>query len=351
MKSKKGFALSVLFVFFIFGVTIPLFMSNHRKVKADSITDLTSTTWIINDNPSTFPSGRDFTNYYNDETDGPYYINFTSNDINFTSITFISDEDIACHMRYNEGDTRYWVLTYGDSNNDTYVWLNNNYKTIEITGGTDTTNADLIAWFETNATQYTPTPTGTRILYKYWAPDGIIRMQDNQRIGDNDIQYTVLFNEYNRSYDETTQTGLIFTGVMTEQEPAWSYIESINGTGINILYHGETNNINNTMWLEFTYGDYMDTNLYNFMDLWGYWFDDAEAYITGMNQGYVEGVEHGRALGQADGVEYTGLITGIFNGLGNILSIQVFPNITIGLLIGLPLLLGAFIIIIKILRG
>lgn len=347
MKNKKGFSLSVLLVFFICGVTIPLFMTNHKKIKADTITNLNGTTWIIDNDVLTFPSERDFTNYYNDEIDGPYNLTFTSNNINFTSITFQSVEDVRTSIIYSNRDEDIYVLNY----NGLYSWANINYKTIEITGGTDTTNADLIAWFETNATQYTPTPTGTQILYKYWAPSGIIVMQDNQIIRDNDIEYTVLFNEYNRSYDETTQTGLIFTGVMTEQEPAWSYIESINGQGINILYHGETNNINNTMWLEFTYGDYMDTQLYDFMDLWGYWFDDAEAYITGMSQGYVEGVEHGRALGQADGVEYTGLITGIFNGLGNILSIQVFPNITIGLLIGLPLLLGAFIIIIKILRG
>ena len=34
-------------------------------------------------------------------------------------------------------------------------WNNNAYKTITITGGTDATNSDLIAWLQANATQQT----------------------------------------------------------------------------------------------------------------------------------------------------------------------------------------------------
>lgn len=328
MKNKKGFALSFLLVLFIFGVTIPLFMTNHKKVKADTITDLNNTTWTIND-------ASDITTPSINET---YYINFSDSNDNYTQFK-IGKQDTKKAIFYD-----YDLVLYGGA------WVDESYRTITINGGTDATNSNLISWLQNNAIQQIA-PQGTQITHKYWSPYGVITMQNNQRIGDEDIQYTVLYNEYTDNYDETTQTGLIFTGVLTEQDPAWSYIESINGPGINILYHGTTNNINNAMWLEFTYGDYMDAELYDFMDLWGYWFDDDNAYIVGMNQGYAEGTIHGRALGQADGVEYTGLITGIFNGLGNLLSIQVFPNITIGLLIGLPLLLGALIIILKILRG
>ena len=334
MKNKKGCVLSFLLVFFICGVAIPLFMTNHTKVKADTITDLTGTTWIFNDYiDTTISSGLGIT--------------ITSNGNNYYDVYVgVDSED---HQRNGR-------IYYATSNNDVLVfnsfsgdnWLNVAYKTITITGGYNATNSTVIQWIQANATQQT---TGTQILYKYWAPDGIIRMTDNQVLSDNEIEYTVLFNEYNRSYDETTQTGLIFKGVQTQQDPAYSYIQSINGQGINILYLGNTNNINNTMWLEFTYGDYMDSDLYDFMDLWGYWFDDSEAYLVGTNQGLVEGKEIGRALGQADGVQYTGLVTGIFNGLGGLLNIQVFPNITLGLIIGLPLLLGALIIILKILRG
>lgn len=34
-------------------------------------------------------------------------------------------------------------------------WTNEAYRTIEITGGTDATNANLISWLQANATQIT----------------------------------------------------------------------------------------------------------------------------------------------------------------------------------------------------
>lgn len=325
MRNKKGLVLNILFIFLLLGVSLPLFICSNKKVKADTITDLTGTTWVLNNTLTT------------DNAFGDAYINFISNNTNFTKFDAVLLMDD--HELYYDA-----VMVY-----DGGVWTNQAYRTINIIGGSDVQKAYFISWLVNNATLQTP--AGTEVTHRYWAPDGVITMSDNQSIGDNEIEYTVLFNQFTDTYTDTTQTGLIFKGVQTTQTPAWSYIESINGDGINLLYHGTTNNIDNTMWLEFTTGDYIDTDLYNFMSLQGTWFDDANAYLVGINQGYVEGVIQGRALGQADGVEYTGLVTGIFNGLGNLLSIQVFPNITIGLLIGLPLLLGAFIIIIKILRG
>lgn len=314
---------SVLTVFL--ALTCTLASIKTKKIKADTVSDLTNTTWVLNSNIT-------FAYWVN-----RWHINFTSNNTNYNEFYMGDDEEM-------------WIY-YSNTNVYNRGWINDVYKTIYITGGTDVTNANLISFLQNNATQQQPTPPGTRILYKYWSPYGAITMQNNDRIGDEDIQYTVLFNEYTDNYDETTQTGLYFLGVQTSQTPSWSYIESNNGSGINILYHGESNIINNAMWLEFTYGDYMDTTLYDFMDLNGYWFDDSQAYIVGMNQGYAEGKVLGRALGQADGVQYTNLVTNILNGIGNLLNIQIFPNITIGLILGLPLLLGVFVIIIKILRG
>ena len=330
MRNKKGLVLNILFIFLLLGVSLPLFICSNKKVKADTITDLTGTTWIFRDD------------MWNASYIGSKYINFTSNNKSFSQLVTDELESDGYLIYFEPGDT---IYAYNSG------WINQAYKTIYITGGTSVTDNTLISWLYQNAQLQTPTPTGSEITHRYWAPDGVITMSDNDRIGDSNIEYTVLFNEFTDTYTDTTQTGLYFLGVQTQQNPQWSYIESINGDGINLLYHGTTNNIDNTMWLEFTTGDYMSTDLYNFMSTWGTWFDDANAYLVGINQGYVEGVIQGRALGQADGVEYTGLVTGIFNGLGNLLSIQVFPNITIGLLIGLPLLLGAFIIIIKILRG
>lgn len=321
MKNKKGFVLSILLFLFIFGVTIPLFMTNNIKAKADTITNLTNTTWLFNETL--------------DNYSGSYrvYINFTSNSQNYTYMTF--DSEMGFIVQY-DGDIVYFS-----------GWQDNSYRSITITSGTDATNSTLISWLQSNATQQS---MGTEITQKYWTTDSII-MQDDERIGDDDIQYKVLYNEFTDNYTNTTQTGLIFVGVQTEQTPSWSYIESINGDGINILYHGTNNTLANTMLLEFTIGDSIDTDLYNLMSFNGHWFDDYDAYLYGRSRGYDTGLIEGRALGQADGTQYTGLVTGIFNGLGDLLSVEVFPNITIALLIGLPLLLGAFIIIIKILRG
>lgn len=48
---------------------------------------------------------------------------------------------------------------------------------------------------------------------------------------------------------------------------------------------------------------------------------------------------------------YDNVMSSVFNGFGNILNTQIFPGITIGLIIGLPILLGLFLIILKLIKG
>lgn len=107
-----------------------------------SVTDLTGTTWILNNSIMTRSSG-----YYN--------INFTNNNASYTNInwTYLDDDD-------------FFALYYGSTNVYVYsggpIWNSENYKTIQITGGTDATNSNLISWLQNNATQQeTPTPTPT----------------------------------------------------------------------------------------------------------------------------------------------------------------------------------------------
>ena len=100
------------------------------------ISDLTNTTWVIKEDYGTTELTIK-------------YINFTSNNNNYTSI----------EMEYNDGDYNLW---YGDSVVAFYPrnWTNyEQYKTITITGGSDVTNATLISWLEANATQQTTTST------------------------------------------------------------------------------------------------------------------------------------------------------------------------------------------------
>lgn len=48
---------------------------------------------------------------------------------------------------------------------------------------------------------------------------------------------------------------------------------------------------------------------------------------------------------------YENIMTTVFGSIADILEVEVFPNITIGLIIGIPLLLGLLLIILKFIRG
>lgn len=343
MKSKKGCILSIFLVLFIFGVTIPLFMTNHKKIKADTISDLTDTTWLLNDTVVFDP--------YSDNSHW-YFINFTSNNNSFSILYFQNvDEDYdEFYLEYRLTNNNYVDVYYGGYNpNYEMNVINSSYQEITITGGTDVTNSNLISWLQNNATQQGIAPVGTEITHKYWASYLDINLSNNEVIGDNNISYKVLLNTYTDNYNDETLTGLTFTGLISNDNH--SYIISIDGSITTILYQSDTSTIDNPMLLEFTLGDYIDSDLYDLMEDTGVWFDDARAYMAGTSFGSIYGFNRGIAYGEANATQYTSLVTNILNGLGNILSIQVFPNITIGLIIGLPLLLGVFIIIIKILRG
>lgn len=106
---------------------------------AETITDLTGYTWIGNDTLSSSVI------MFFSKT---YYVNFLSNNTNFDFIYALQqkiDDYFFTFLLYN--DSRVYV------NNVNYSsWVNTNYKTIQITGGTDATNTDLIAWLQENGT-------------------------------------------------------------------------------------------------------------------------------------------------------------------------------------------------------
>lgn len=101
------------------------------------ISDLTGTTWVINNTINDFPGDS-------------FAINFTSNGNNYTHFNPTSEAP---------GELIIWLLVYWDATfagttvYNSGIWVNDNYKTIEITGGTDVTNANLISWLQSNATQ------------------------------------------------------------------------------------------------------------------------------------------------------------------------------------------------------
>lgn len=95
----------------------------------EALTDLTGTTWYFNATPD-----------LSDET--IYYINFTSNNRTFNAIELYDHTEIDYY-----GEDDFIAYTHGN-------WSSSGaYRTIAITGGTDATNATLIAWLEANATR------------------------------------------------------------------------------------------------------------------------------------------------------------------------------------------------------
>lgn len=92
------------------------------------------------------------------------------------------------------------------------------------------------------------------------------------------------------------------------------------------LLGGESNVINHTS----------DYNLYT----------DSE-YISYGQSEYVRGLNEGNQAFS----NYTNVLQTAFNGLSNFLNVQIFPGITIALIIGLPILFGLLLIILKLIRG
>ena len=89
----------------------------------------------------------------------------------------------------------------------------------------------------------------------------------------------------------------------------------------------------------------------------GYVDGESFGYDNGYNDGYYYGYDNGYDLGYNDGYQtaindgesefgITTLLSGLFVGLGSLLSIELLPNISIGMIIAVPIVFGiiAFIL-------
>lgn len=108
------------------------------QLTASSVSDLTNTTWVFN-------SGVYVTSAFN-----TIYINFNSYHNNYTSISFNNNMGT---LKYNN------TIVYDEENIG--GWMLEDFQEITITGGNDVTNSQFISWLEENATNITPTPSGT----------------------------------------------------------------------------------------------------------------------------------------------------------------------------------------------
>lgn len=101
-----------------------------------SVNDLTNTTWLFNSSIS-----------YMSRNTG-YPLDFTDAGGNTWHKMTIRTDGI----RYAYDDSSYTTVNNNGS------WVNNNYKTIHITGGTSVNVDALISWLESNATQQSDPP-------------------------------------------------------------------------------------------------------------------------------------------------------------------------------------------------
>ena len=112
----------------------------EEEPEPEPVTDLTGTKWLID-------IGDDG-NVLNYSENMSYTLDFTSNDTSYYGIKF---------YRSGRVPSENWYITYVDDDetqvwNAMTFWDDDSYRTISITGGTDATNEDLIAWLYENAT-------------------------------------------------------------------------------------------------------------------------------------------------------------------------------------------------------
>lgn len=126
-----------------------------------AVSDLTNTTWLFNSSIDLSTTG---------------VTPIVEGEVQYKSITFTSNN--RNYVKLIVGSTngvRWNVFAYGYegfSADDVYMsgyWTDEAFRTIEITGGTDVTNASLISWLEANATQVVntgKTQIGNRAITK-----------------------------------------------------------------------------------------------------------------------------------------------------------------------------------------
>ena len=124
--------------------------TNVSYATASDLTSLRNTNWLIDLEPEYLTSAVLFN------------LNFTSNNTDYKYLMFNNYK-----LQYSTGGSQRTTTCEWDYNGVTSydpVWVDNAYRTINITGGTSTDDSDLLDWFKANATWLNPTPTYT---YEY----------------------------------------------------------------------------------------------------------------------------------------------------------------------------------------
>lgn len=146
----------------------------------EGITDLTGYTWVGNSSLSNIaPSGTDITS--KDGMAENYAINFTCNNVSYTYFNVL-DRDYSPYGYFYSNE----ALNSDDGTTVVYTesWISDNFKTIQIIGGTDATNSNLIAWLQNNGTltQSAPVTPPLRMYYGNKAIEKIVIRQNDTNL-------------------------------------------------------------------------------------------------------------------------------------------------------------------------
>ena len=121
-----------------------------------AISDLTGTKWLWNNTIAEIDTGG---------TLYQFALDFASNETDYHSWQYaggVSSGIFVMQIRYSTSISVAGTRVYRSNSGG---WQDDNYKTIDITGGTDATNATLISFIEANATQIIPIPGDVEIRY------------------------------------------------------------------------------------------------------------------------------------------------------------------------------------------
>lgn len=205
-----------------------------------AITDLTNTKWLMNNSVDTASLAQ-------------YSLTFQSNLQSFTTIR----GKLATYILY-DGTTVY-------SEDLVSYWVDEAYRTIEITGGTDATNASLISWLEANATQIvednplveTTISVGTKKLYNAYLGQGAL-----QKIYKGT---SLIFNRLEANF-ETSDHNLLITSngdVFNVQEDLPTFTATKSEYGVSYGPYQFEQGMTFEQWVASTYntdGWYIDKN-------------------------------------------------------------------------------------------
>lgn len=79
--------------------------------------------------------------------------------------------------------------------------------------------------------------------------------------------------------------------------------------------------------------------------------DYENGYIKGQKLGYNLGYDDGKDAQATQQLTATGWISSIFGGISSLLNIQIFPGVTIGIIVGIPFVISLAYFVIRAFRG